>query len=94
MLPSPLTKFEIQKHYQNDVQLRWQNEPKFNSKNNFHKIKDEEDLINLDENESIATYFCMQMVITTQFIFIAWSWINSKRKLKILRKQKYSNIYL
>ena len=73
MLPSPLTKFEIQKHYQNDVQLSWQNELNFNSANNLHKIKDEEYLINLDENESIAIYFCMQMVIAMQFIFIAWS---------------------
>ena len=73
MLPSPLTKFKIQKNYQNDVQLSWQNELKFNSTNNLHKRKDDEYLINLDENESIATHFCMQMVIAMQFIFIAWS---------------------
>ena len=71
MLPSLLTKFEIQKSYQNDVQLSWQNELKFNSTNNLHKRKDDEYLINLDENESIATHFCMQMVIAMQFIFIA-----------------------
>ena len=73
MLTSSLTKFEIQKHYQNDVHLSWQNELKFNSRNNLHKIKDEEYLINLDENESTAIYFCMQMVIAMQFIFVAWS---------------------
>ena len=30
MLPHHLTKFEIQKYYQNDAQLSSQNEPKFN----------------------------------------------------------------
>ena len=44
MLPHPLTKFEVQKHYQN--------ESKFNgvySRNNLPKIKDRTYVINLDE---------------------------------------------
>ena len=50
MLPHPLTKFEIQKYYQN--------EPKFNgiySRNNLPKIKDGAYLINPDEFKSIGT---------------------------------------
>ena len=50
MLFHPLTNFEMQKYYQN--------EPKFNasySKNNLPKIKNEENVINLDEFKSIET---------------------------------------
>ena len=52
MLPHPLSNFEIQKYYQN--------ESKFNgiySINNSSKIKDGTYLINLDEHESIGTYW-------------------------------------
>ena len=52
MQPHPLTNFEIQKYYEN--------EPKFNgaySRNNLSKIKDREYMINLDEYESIETYW-------------------------------------
>ena len=51
MLPHPLTKFEIQKYYQN--------EPKFNgvySRNNVPVIKDGAYVINLDEYKSIRTH--------------------------------------
>ena len=51
MLPHPLTKFEIQKYYQN--------EPKFNgvySRNNVPVIKDGAYVINLDECKSIRTH--------------------------------------
>ena len=52
MPPHSLTKFEIQKYYEN--------EPKFNgvySSNNLSKIKDGSYIINLDEYESIRTYW-------------------------------------
>ena len=52
MQPHPLTNFEIQKYYDN--------EPKFNgaySRNNLSKIKDREYMINLNEYESIETYW-------------------------------------
>ena len=52
MQPHPLTNFEIQKYYEN--------EPKFNgaySRNNVSKIKDREYMINLNEYESIETYW-------------------------------------
>ena len=52
MPPHPLTNFEIQKYYQN--------EPNFNdvySRNNLPKIKDRAYKINLDEFESIGTYW-------------------------------------
>ena len=51
MPPRPLPNFETQKHYEN--------EPKFNgvySRNNLSKIKDD-DIINLDEYESIGTHW-------------------------------------
>ena len=57
MSPYPLTNFEIQKYYQN--------ESKFNgvySRNNLRKIKDGVYIINLDEYESLGTYwmtFCV-----------------------------------
>ena len=52
MPPHPLTDFEIQKYYQNA--------PKFNdvySRNNLSKIKDEAQIINLDEYELIETHW-------------------------------------
>ena len=52
MPPHPLTKFEIQKYYQN--------EPRFNgvsSRNNLpKKIKDEGYVINLDEYADVDTH--------------------------------------
>ena len=52
MPPYPLTSFEIQKHYENEL--------KFNgvySRNNLSKIKDGAYIINLDEYESIQTHW-------------------------------------
>ena len=52
MPPHSLTNFEIQQYYQN--------EPKFNgvcSRNNLTKIKDGAFVINLDEYESVGTYW-------------------------------------
>ena len=43
MPPYPLTKFEIEKYYQNDVQLNSKNKPKLNGvylRNNLPKIKE------------------------------------------------------
>ena len=52
MPPHPLSKFEIQKYYEN--------EPKFRGvylRNNLSKIKDGPYIINLDEYESIETHW-------------------------------------
>ena len=52
MPPHPLSKFEIQKYYEN--------EPKFHGvylRNNLSKIKDGPYIINLDEYESIETHW-------------------------------------
>ena len=59
MPPHPLTKFEIQKYYQNDAQLNSKNESKFNgvySRNNLPKTKDGTYVINLNEYEAIRTH--------------------------------------
>ena len=58
MPPHLLTNFEIQKYYQNEVQLNLKNEPKFNvvySRNNSPKVKDGAYVINLDQFKSIRT---------------------------------------
>ena len=60
MPPHPLTNFEIQKYYQNDSQLSSQNKSKFNrvySRNDLHRTKDEEQVINFDEYKSIKSDF-------------------------------------
>ena len=60
MLPHPLTNFEIEKYYQNDVRLSSKNEPKFNGvylRNNLPKIKDGAYVINLDDYKSIVTHW-------------------------------------
>ena len=52
MLPHPLTYFEIQKYYQNEL--------RFNdvySRDNLQKIKDEAYIINLDEYSNIETHW-------------------------------------
>ena len=52
MPPHPLTNFEIQKYYENEL--------KFNgiySRNNLIKIKDETYVINIDEYKSIGTHW-------------------------------------
>ena len=51
MPPHPLTNFEIQKYYQNEL--------RFNgvySRNNLSKVKDGTCIINLDEYESLRTH--------------------------------------
>ena len=52
MRPYPLTNFEIQKYYQNEL--------RFNgvfSRDNLQKIKDEAYIINLDEYSNIETHW-------------------------------------
>ena len=64
MLPHLLTKFEIQKYYQN--------ERKFNSvysRNTLPKIKDGEYVINLDEFKSIGTYWITLFVNGNSIIY-------------------------
>ena len=52
-MPShPLTNFEIHKYYQNEPTLNG-----VHSRNNLCKIKDGAHIINLDEYESIGTYW-------------------------------------
>ena len=64
--PHPLTKFEIQKHYQN--------EPRFNgvySRDNLPKeIKDGAYVINLDEYADVGTYWIVLYVKNIEIIYI------------------------
>ena len=56
MLPHPVTKFEMQKYYQN--------KPKFNSvcsRNNLPKINDGAYVIHLDECKSIGTHWILSI---------------------------------
>ena len=52
MPPHPLTNFEIQKYYQNELKFDG-----LYSRNNLPKIKDGAYVINLDEYESIGTHW-------------------------------------
>ena len=64
MLPHPLTNFEIEKYYQK--------EPKFNcvySRNNLPKIMNVPYVINLDEYESIGTYWIALYVNDNNIIY-------------------------
>ena len=80
-MPShPLTNFEIQKYYQN--------EPNFNdvySRNNLPKIKDRAYKINLDEFESIGTYWITLYVNGNIVIYLIAFGVNIfQNKLKSL----------
>ena len=58
MLPYPLTKFEIQRYYQNHAQRSSKNETSFNgvySRDNLPKIKNRACAINLDDYPNIGT---------------------------------------
>ena len=80
MPPHPLTNFEIQKYYQN--------EPNFNdvySRNNLPKIKDRAYKINLDEFESIGTYWITLYVNGNIVIYLIAFGVNIfQNKLKSL----------
>ena len=51
--PYPLTKFEIQRHYQNEPRFNWV----YSRDNLTNKIKDEAHVINLDEHSNIGTHW-------------------------------------
>ena len=51
MLPHPLTNFEIQEYYQNELEFNF-----VYSKNNISKIKEGAYLINLDKHKSIECH--------------------------------------
>ena len=58
MLSHPLTNFEVKKYYES--------EPEFNgvySRNTLFKIKDEANIINLDEHELIGAHWIAFMLI-------------------------------
>ena len=65
MLSHPLTIFEIQKHYQN--------EPRFNglySRNNLpKKLKDEANLINLDECSEVGTHWIVLFCNRSEIVY-------------------------
>ena len=52
MLSHPLTNFEIQKYYQDELKLNG-----VYSRNTLYKIKDRAYIINLDEYESIGSHW-------------------------------------
>ena len=86
----PLTKFEIQKYYQN--------EPKFNvySRNNLPKIKDGAFVINLDVYKSIRTHWIALYVIAenvTYFHKFGVAHIPKEIKKFIGNKNIITNIY-
>ena len=71
------TNFEIQKYHQN--------EPEFNgvySRNNLPKMNDEAYVANIDEYESIGTYWIAIYVNGDNVTYSKWAY--SKRNQKIL----------
>ena len=89
--PHPLTKFEIQKYYQN--------ERKFSgvySRNNSLKIKHGAYVINLDENKSIRTHWIALCVngdnVTYLYSFGVEYLPKKKKKKKIDNKNIKTNI--
>ena len=91
MPPHPLTNFEIQKYCQN--------ESKFNgvySRNNLSKIKHGPYIINLDEYESIGTYWIALYVnaeYVTYFDSFGVELIPKEIKKLIKNKNIITNIY-
>ena len=91
MSPHHLTNFEIQKYYEN--------EPKFNgvySRNNLPKIKSGVYIINLNESESIGTYWIALYVNdnnVTYFDSFGVEHISKEIKKFIGNKRIITNIY-
>ena len=91
MSPHHLSNFEIQKYYEN--------EPKFNgvySRNNLHKIKSGVYIINLNESESIGTYWIALYVNDNNVTYFDSFGVehNSKEIKKIIgNKRIITNIY-
>ena len=84
--PHPLTKFEIQKYYQN--------ERKFSgvySRNNSLKIKHGAYVINLDENKSIRTHWIALCVNRDNVTYLYSFGVEYLPKKKKNRQQKYQN---
>ena len=72
MPPHPLTNFEMQKYYHNDVQLSSNNECKFNgvySRNTLLKIKNEAYVTNLDDFESMGTHWIALYMIAENLTY-------------------------
>ena len=59
MPPHPLTNFEIQKYYQNELY----------SRDNLQKIKDGAYVVNLDEYSDIGTLILHILILSEQNIF-------------------------
>ena len=81
MLPYTLKNFEIQKYYQNDVQVSSQNEPKFNgvySRNNLLRIKDGAYVKNLDEFKSIGAHWIALVIVQPTFTVLELSIFQNK----------------
>ena len=91
MSPHHLTNFEIQKYYEN--------EPKFNgvySRNNLPKIKSGVYIINLNESESIGTYWIALYINdnnVTYFDSFGVEHISKEIKKFIGNKRIITNIY-
>ena len=91
MPPHPLTNFEIQKYYQNEL--------KFNrvySRNSLSKTKDEAYIINLDEYESIGTHWIALFVNTENVTYFdSFGVENIPKELRKLIENKsiITNIY-
>ena len=91
MLPHPLTKFEIEKYYQN--------EPKFNgvySRYNLPNIKEGAYVINLDEYGSIGTHWIALYVNENNIVYVdsfGVEHIAKENKTLIGNKNIITNIY-
>ena len=63
MLPHPLTNFDVQKYYKNELRFNGDSSTNNLLKSNFteynfiKKIKDEAYIINLDEYENVGTHW-------------------------------------
>ena len=90
MPPYPLTNFEIQKYYQNEL--------KFNdafSRNKLSKIKDGAYIINLDEYESIGTHWIVLYLNAKNVTYFVSSGVEHiPKKLEKFTGKKYYQKYL
>ena len=91
MLPHPLTNFEIQKYYQNELKFKG-----VYARNNLSKIKDCEFIINLDEYESIGTHWIALYVNGDKLTFFDSSGVDhipKEIRKFITNKNIITNIY-
>ena len=89
MLSHPLTSFEIQKHYQNELKFNG-----FYSRNDLPKTKDRAHAINLDEFKSVRTHWIALYVNENNVAYFDSFGVEHipKEIKKINRQQKYHNI--